>query len=182
MLWTRTLLNRNLDIISIIIAQTLFRHGNIAVFHWNFTLLDLHFLLQGTKWIIDTNSVRTGETIAALWSTGELLFDKDIKNHTSWRTYSNANYFSLSIIVQQDATIYTLLYFCKLLYMFLVLTLPIIWSTYNCNYSIWVLTSPRQRKVTETVWPVPDAVITVTCAPDDGWSNHPKHVEQFTEI
>jgi len=29
---------------------------------------------------------------------------------------------------------------------------------------------------------VPDAVITVICAPDDGWRNHPKHVEQFTEI
>ena len=29
---------------------------------------------------------------------------------------------------------------------------------------------------------VPDAVITVRCAPDDGWSNHLKHVKQFTEI
>jgi len=29
---------------------------------------------------------------------------------------------------------------------------------------------------------VPDAVITVICAPDDGWSYHPKHVEQFTKI
>jgi len=25
-------------------------------------------------------------------------------------------------------------------------------------------------------------VITVICAPDDGWSYHPKHIEQFTEI
>jgi hypothetical protein len=32
------------------------------------------------------------------------------------------------------------------------------------------------------VWPVPDAGITVICAPDDGWSYHPKHVEHFTEI
>jgi len=29
---------------------------------------------------------------------------------------------------------------------------------------------------------VPDPVITVTCAPDDGWRYHPKHVEQFTEL
>jgi len=29
---------------------------------------------------------------------------------------------------------------------------------------------------------VPDAVITVICAPDDGWSYHLKHVELFTEI
>ena len=28
----------------------------------------------------------------------------------------------------------------------------------------------------------PDAVITAICAPDDGWSYHPKYVEQFTEI
>ena len=43
----------------------------------------------------------------------------------------------MSIIVQQDATIYSLLYFRKLLYMFRVITPPIISSTYNCNYSIW---------------------------------------------
>jgi len=28
---------------------------------------------------------------------------------------------------------------------------------------------------------MPDAVDTVICAPDDGWRNHPKHVEQFTD-
>jgi hypothetical protein len=36
--------------------------------------------------------------------------------------------------------------------------------------------------VNKTGAPVPDAVITVISAPDDGWSYHPKHVEQFTEI
>jgi hypothetical protein len=44
---------------------------------------------------------------------------------------------SISINVQQDATIYSLLYFCRLLYMFWVVIPPIIRSTYNCNYSIW---------------------------------------------
>jgi len=43
----------------------------------------------------------------------------------------------MSIIVQQDATMYSLLYFCKSLYMFRVVTPLIIRSTYNCNYSIW---------------------------------------------
>jgi len=43
----------------------------------------------------------------------------------------------MSIIVQQDATIYSLLYFCKLLYIFRVVTPPIIRSTCNCNHSIW---------------------------------------------
>ena len=31
--------------------------------------------------------------------------------------------------------------------------------------------APRQRKLAETVWPMPDAVITVICAPDDGSSS-----------
>jgi len=38
---------------------------------------------------------------------------------------------------RQDATMYSLLYFCKLFYMFRVVTPPIIRSTYNCNYRIW---------------------------------------------
>jgi len=42
-----------------------------------------------------------------------------------------------SIIVKQDVTMYSLLCFCKLLYMFRVVTPPIIRSTYKCNYSIW---------------------------------------------
>jgi len=33
-----------------------------------------------------------------------------------------------------------------------------------------------------TVWQVPDAVDSVVYAPDDGWRNCPKHVEQFTEL
>ena len=29
---------------------------------------------------------------------------------------------------------------------------------------------------------MPDAVIIVICVPDDGWSYHPNHVQQSTEI
>jgi hypothetical protein len=43
---------------------------------------------------------------------------------------------SLSIFVQQDATVHSLLYLCKLLYMFRVVTPPIIRSTYT------VITAP----------------------------------------
>jgi hypothetical protein len=32
------------------------------------------------------------------------------------------------------------------------------------------------------VWQIPDAVDTVVCAPDDGWSYHPKHIEQCSDI
>jgi hypothetical protein len=41
-----------------------------------------------------------------------------------------------------------------------------------------VQTAPRQWKVAETVWLGPDALITVICAPDDGWIYHPKRVER----
>ena len=44
---------------------------------------------------------------------------------------------SMSVIAQQNATIYSLLYFRKLLHMFSVMPPPIIRSTCNCSYSIW---------------------------------------------
>ena len=47
---------------------------------------------------------------------------------------------------------YIVYFICKLLYMFRVVTPPIIRSAR-----------------------------TVVCAPDDGWCYHPKHVEQFTD-
>jgi len=40
------------------------------------------------------------------------------------------------ITIQQDATVFSLLYFCRQLYMFRLLT-PIIRSSYSCNYSFW---------------------------------------------
>jgi len=43
----------------------------------------------------------------------------------------------MSITVQQYAAMYSSLHFCKLLYMFRVVSPPILSSTYNCNYSIW---------------------------------------------
>jgi hypothetical protein len=39
-----------------------------------------------------------------------------------------------------------------------------------------------KRHVAVTVWQIPDAVVRVVCAPDDGWRYHPKHVEQFPDI
>jgi hypothetical protein len=53
-----------------------------------------------------------------------------------WLEQEITQFSSMSKIVQQDTTMYSLLYFCKLLYMFRVVTQPIIRSTYNCNY-IW---------------------------------------------
>jgi len=39
-------------------------------------------------------------------------------------------------IVQNNATVFRFLYFCRQLYMFRVLT-PNIRSSYSCNYSLW---------------------------------------------
>ena len=56
---------------------------------------------------------------------------------TEFYVHGSMRHESMSIIVQQDATMYSLLYFCKLLYMFRVVTPPIIRSTYDCNHNIW---------------------------------------------
>ena len=64
-----------------------------------------------------------------------------------FNVYGSVHRESMPIIVQQDATMYSLLYFCKLLYMFRVVTPPIIRSTYNCNYSIWHWSNFRKCSV-----------------------------------
>jgi len=61
-----------------------------------------------------------------------------------WRAPNNAIRWQMGfnlalkelITVQQDATVFSLLHFCRQLYMFRVLT-PIIRSAYSCNYSFW---------------------------------------------
>ena len=66
--------------------------------------------------------------------------------------------------------------------MFRLVSPPIIRTTNNC---IWTqhtqisLISPTTATGSNNVWLVPDAVDRVICAPDDGWGNHPKHVEQI---
>ena len=40
------------------------------------------------------------------------------------------------------------------------------------------LIRPHWRKLFALLlWPVPEAAVTVSCAPDDGCDGHPKHVE-----
>jgi len=101
------------------------------------------------------------------------------------------------ITVQQDVTLFSLLYFCKQLYMFRVLA-PIIRSLYNLNYSFWhwaigsatifsgywVWTRQHEQMGADgsrPSWPGPEVVITVVQAPDDG-CQHPKHVELSTDM
>ena len=47
----------------------------------------------------------------------------------------------LSIYFQQDATLHSLFISGKLLYVFRVVSQPIIWSTHNSIYSIWYLSN-----------------------------------------
>ena len=67
--------------------------------------------------------------------------------------------------------LYTVYFIRKLLYIFWLVTPPI----------IRILNSSMIVTGSNNWWPVPDAVDTGICAPDDGWSNHPKHVQQFTD-
>jgi len=59
------------------------------------------------------------------------------KRHKDFNVHGSVQRESMWIIVQRDATIYSLLHFSKLLYVFRVVTPSIIRSTYNCNHSIW---------------------------------------------
>ena len=57
------------------------------------------------------------------------------------------------------------------LYTFRVSTTPIIRSTKKLAW-------PRQREVAaQKIWPVPEAVVTALCTPDNRYVWHPKHVE-----
>jgi hypothetical protein len=76
------------------------------------------------------------------------------------------------------------IYICKLLCTFRVVSPPIIRSSCHRIHSI-LLAVPiqsRSRKVAVTVLLMPDAMDTVTWAPDDEWRYHMKHAEQFTDI
>jgi len=65
-------------------------------------------------------------------------------------------------------------------------------DTQNCNYSLWYCAAtslqcgqawPHWREVgAQKIWPVPEAVVTVFCTPDDGCGWHPKHVERTCRI
>jgi len=66
--------------------------------------------------------------------------------------------------------------------------LTIIRSLYNCNYNFWhwstgpaTIRSRCERMAVDPVKSIPEAVITVVRAPDDG-CQHPKHVELPTDM
>ena len=77
-------------------------------------------------------------------------------------------------------------------HMFRVSTTPIISSTQTCNYSLRYCAAtslkrgqawPRWSEVAaQKIWPVPEAVVTVLCTPDDGCGWHPKHIEWTCRI
>jgi len=83
-------------------------------------------------------------------------------------------------------------YSASSLYMFRDSTTPIIRSAQNCNYSLRYCAAtslqrgqawPRWREAAaQKIWPVPEAVVTVLCTPDDRCDWHPKHVEWICRI
>ena len=89
----------------------------------------------------------------------------------------------VGVTLQHKASIY---YSASSLYMFRVSTTPIIRSTQNSNYSLrywsYILWSRWREVAVQKIWPVPEAVVTVLCNPDDGCGRHPKHVEWTRRI
>ena len=117
----------------------------------------------------------------SVWWFNLLFVLQTFKLYASYYIFPYSNTYPTICNVTQFISI------CKLLYMFRVVSPPIIRITHNCIYSIWHLSNgycylPLSRQVAVTVWHVPDTVNTVVCAPDDGWRYHPKHVEQFPDI
>jgi len=53
------------------------------------------------------------------------------------------------------------------------------WSYFLCSYlsPTWPSWLRWREVAAQKIWPVPEAVVTVLCTPDDGCGWHPKHVE-----
>jgi len=89
-------------------------------------LLKMGIMMPETCWEIVKNKHLT---VASCWfslSLHNFLFVYSWEC-ASWIKFSNC---------QKDATVFSLIHFCRQLYMFRVLT-PIIRSSYSCNYSFW---------------------------------------------
>jgi len=67
------------------------------------------------------------------------LFQKEIKTNTA------SSFVFVLIYFQRDATLHSLFISGKLLYMFRVVSSPIIRSTYNFIYSIWFLLTVKDK-------------------------------------
>ena len=87
-------------------------------------------------------------TLTCFISQGTVVPAVDYWNMNKWwwwctfYIHGSVNCESNLIIVQQDATVFSLLYFCRQLYMFRVLT-HIIKSSYICTSSWWCVSTPR---------------------------------------
>jgi hypothetical protein len=81
---------------------------------------------------------------------------------------------NIPIHIQQDATLHSFLY--------LETVLHVSRGTSTHHQERIQLFLQHLVFVTPPLPLLPDAVDTVVCAPDDGWSYHPKHVVQFTDI
>ena len=123
----------------------------------------------------------------------------------TFRNFLFTNFNSLTVMTQKrishtyDCTTWcntkqSIYYSASSLYTFLVSNTPIIRSTQNCNYSLrywsYFLCSYLQighvvaklEVTAQKIWPVPEAVVTVLCTPDDGCVWHSKRVERTCRI
>jgi hypothetical protein len=83
-------------------------------------------------------------------------------------------YTCMSIIVQQDANMYS---------SFISVNCSTCFGWYlHSSSGVHVTVSTADRYCNLSLTLMSDAIDTVIWAPDDGWRYHPKHVEQFTDI
>jgi len=95
--------------------------------------------------------------------------------------YGSVHRWSISITVQRDAT-QSSLFIILLVHSMCFGCQP---HLRYCSYlpPLAKLAWPRWREVAaQKIWPVPVAVVTVLCTPDDGCVWHPKHVEWTCRI
>ena len=117
-----------------------------------------------------------------------------LKTNTTFYVYGSVHRWSVSIIVQRDATqssvfiilqVHSTCFGCQphpssgvhktVTTAFRTVQLP----PSNVAKLVW----PRWREVAaQKIWPVPEAVVTVLCTPDDGCGWHLKHVEWTCRI
>jgi len=100
-------------------------------------------------------------------------------------------YHSISVIVQRDATLSSLFIISRVHstcfgcqpHPSSKVHKTVTTASVTVHLPPSVATWPRWRGVAvQKIWPVPEAVVTVLCTPDDGCIWHPKHVEWTRRI
>ena len=144
-------------------------------------LLGKNYYFDRSKWIEQYPDWAV-ISILLLWSSSLCVPGITKTTNDQFYVYGSVHRWSKLITVQRDATQSSL---------FIILQVHSTCFGYQPHPSSGVhktvttdkLSWPRWREVAaQKIWPVPEAVVTVLCTPDDGCGWHPKHVEWTCRI